>query len=360
MTAKKVWKTIGKVVGILVGACVLLFLIVLLVMTVTEYKPDDVETLEVTGEATETIAEGDSLTVVTWNIGYAALGADADFFMDGGQYVAYSDKELVYENLEAIEAELTSLDADIMLLQEVDTLSTRAHYINEMDELTENLPGYTASFAYNYKVLWVPYPIPNVGRVEAGLLTLSRYEVTEAEREALYCPFSYPIRLGNLKRCLMVSRIPVEGSDKELVIVNLHLEAYDSGEGKVEQTKMLRELLEEEAAKGNYVIAAGDFNQTFSTADTSAYAEYADDIWTPGIIDVDEFDTCLQFVMDTTTPSCRSLDQPYRGADPDTFAYYVIDGFIISDNITIQSAETQDLGFENSDHNPLVVELTLD
>jgi len=45
------------------------------------------------------------------------------------------------------------------------------------------------------------------------------------------------------------------------VLVNLHLEAYDSGEGKIAQTKLLVEFLEQEYAKGNYVIAGGDFNQ---------------------------------------------------------------------------------------------------
>ena len=38
-----------------------------------------------------------------------------------------------------------------------------------------------------------------------------------------------------------------------LVAVNLHLEAYDDGEGKAAQTAMLFDILEEEYAKGNYV-----------------------------------------------------------------------------------------------------------
>ena len=59
------------------------------------------------------------------------------------------------------------------------------------------------------------------------------------------------------------------GSDKELVIVNVHLEAYDSGEGKEAQTKMLAELLKKEQEAGNYVIAGGDFNQAFSNVDIS-------------------------------------------------------------------------------------------
>ena len=55
------------------------------------------------------------------------------------------------------------------------------------------------------------------------------------------------------------------------MLVNLHLEAYDSGEGKIAQTKLLVEFLEQEYAKGNYVIAGGDFNQTFSREDMEQY-----------------------------------------------------------------------------------------
>lgn len=47
------------------------------------------------------------------------------------------------------------------------------------------------------------------------------------------------------------------------MLVNLHLEAYDDGEGKIAQTKQLREFIQSEYEKGNYVIAGGDLNQVF-------------------------------------------------------------------------------------------------
>jgi endonuclease/exonuclease/phosphatase family metal-dependent hydrolase len=163
----------------------------------------------------------------------------------------------------------------------------------------------------------------------------------------------------NLKRCLLVSRVEIEGTDKQLVLVNLHLEAYDDGEGKIAQTKMLAEFLNTEAEKGNYVIAGGDFNQIFSTADTSAYPAQ-EGKWAAGEIDVTQIDGEWQFLMDSSVPSCRSLDQAYENADKDTFQYYLIDGFIVSDNITVESCENQNLGFKVSDHNPVVLKITLD
>ena len=141
-------------------------------------------------------------------------------------------------------------------------------------------------------------------------------------------------------------------------MVNLHLEAYDSGEGKIAQTKMLRDIFDSEVAKGNYVIAGGDFNQTFSNVDMSKYPVY-EKMWAPGIIDVSDFSEGTQFAMDSSNPSCRSLDKVLAGADLENFQFYIIDGFIVSPNVQINSVKTQNMGFVNTDHNPVVMNFTL-
>jgi len=63
--------------------------------------------------------------------------------------------------------------------------------------------------------------------------------------------------------------------------------------------------------------------------------------------------------MDARTPSCRSLDRPLKGADKDTFQYYLIDGFIVSDNLRVEALETVGLDFVHSDHNPVRLTVTL-
>ena len=61
--------------------------------------------------------------------------------------------------------------------------------------------------------------------------------------------------------------------------------------------------------------------------------------------------------MDDTKASCRSLDRPYN--EDEDFQFYRIDGFIISKNINVKSFEAVNLEFENSDHNPVVLEFTM-
>ncbi len=353
---KKTLKVWGVVIAVLAGLAVA----GILVLTLAEYKPAERETVKAEGNGEKKLAPGDTLHVLSWNIGYGALGDNADFFMDGGTHVETADETRVRQNLEQITAFLREEGADAVLLQETDLNSDRSHHVNEAETLKSAMTGYNSLFAYNFNALYVPYPLPPIGHVESGLITFSAYPVTAAERIQLPCPFSWPIRLANLKRCLLMCRIPLEGSEKELVLVNLHLEAYDDGSGKAAQTAMVAQLLQEEAEKGNYVIAGGDFNQILSNAETDV--KVREGLWTPGKIEVSAFGSRLLCMMDDRVPSCRSLDQPYSGADPEQFQYYFIDGFIVSDNLTVVKFENVSLDFAASDHNPvrMIVQLSAD
>ena len=350
----KILKTILLILAVILLLAVAFFGF----LTVTEYKPADRETLTTEGPADRTLSVGDSFTVMTWNIGYGALGDNADFFMDGGESVNTADKDRVLSNMDGVLAEIQKEQPDILFLQETDIDSMRSHHINEYEMVRDEMEGYTGAFAANFKVFFLPYPIPPIGKVHSGIATFTSYPVSGAERIQLTIPFSWPVSTANLKRCVLVSRVPVEGSEKELVLVNLHLEAYDSGEGKIAQTKMLKQILDEEYAKGNYVIAGGDFNQVFSSRDHDA-PEAQPGKWQAGWIDVTAFGGNWQFLMDGKVPSCRSLDQAYEGADLESFQYYLIDGFIVSKNITVEESGAKDLGFVVSDHNPVAAKLKL-
>jgi len=350
---------IFRVLLLIIAIIVLAVLGLLAYMTATDYKPADVEKVTSEGTASSEFKVGDQLTFMTWNIGYGALGDNADFFMDGGKMVKSASKERVENNLDGIAEGIQMYDPDAVLLQEVDVDASRSYKMDEMEFFKDKFEGYESSFAYNYKAAFVPYPVPPLGKVFAGLGTFTKAGTADVERVQLPVPFKWPVSTVNLKRCLMVSRIPIADSDKELVLINLHLEAYDSGAGKIAQTKMLAEFMQEEAEKGNYVIAGGDFNQIFSTVDANAFP-LQKGMWQPGKIDVKAFAGDWNFLMDEETPSCRSLDKPYVDADRDTFQYYLIDGFIVSENIGIDEFRTVDFDFENSDHNPVVLKLRLE
>lgn len=346
-------KKILKAIGILLLILVALAAVGVGVLTLAEYKPADTEQLIAPHAAAAVLKPGQPLTVLSWNCGYGALGDNADFFMDGGPSVYTADKARVLQNLAGINAVLQVQQPDFTLLQEVDINSSRSRGMDERPLVSAGLDTVSEAFAYNYKCLFVPYPLPPLGHVEGGLYTLSRVEVAAAERVALYCPFSWPMRVVNLKRCLLVSRIPVQDSDKELVLINLHLEAYDDGAGKTAQTSQLITFLQQEYNKGNYVICGGDFNQQFLLPDGDDPYPVAEGMWRPGLIDPADFGPDFTLLMDASVPSCRSLDKAYAGADASSFQYYLIDGFIVSANVQVQSLETLDQQFLCADHNPV-------
>lgn len=324
-------------------------------LTVSEYRPADVENVPVTGTpADRQIALDQEITLISWNLGYGALGKDADFVMDGGGNAPAVDKTLVEANLSGIADTLQKEEADIWLLQEADSDSTRSFHIDFRTRfaLSQN------AFALNYSCPFVPFPWPPFGKINSGLITASSFDVEEAERISLPCPFSWPLRTANLKRCLLASYLPVEGTDQKLVLINLHLEAYDSGEGKIAQTRQLKEFMQSEYEKGNYVIAAGDFNQLFPGTEAIYPNEHPEN-WTPGTLEEDSIPEGFSYVYDAAVPTCRLLNQPYNPSDTANTQYYVIDGMVVSPNVKVESVETLDCAFTYSDHNPVKVTLTL-
>ena len=204
----------------------------------------------------------------------------------------------------------------------------------------------------------MPYPLPPIGSVHSGLFTTADYKIEHAERIALPCPFSWPVSTANLKRCLLVSYLPIKGSDKQLVLVNLHLEAYDDGEGKIAQTNQLRDFICSEYEKGNYVIAGGDFNQVFPGS-LDVYPNKHTELWTPGVLDESMLPDGWTLACDPGSPTCRLLNQPYDRSDDANTQHYVIDGMIVSPNVELTQVKTIDLGFENSDHNPVTITVRL-
>ncbi|MBR0208897.1 MAG: endonuclease [Oscillospiraceae bacterium] len=356
---KKFFKKLFKFLLILILVIVLGLGALIGWLSATEYQPAPIEPIApLSDTAQEKLPQGAKLEILSWNIGYAGLGKDSDFVLDGGENMRAADKATVAEYLAGIGATIDEGNYDLVLLQEVDTNSARTYSINEAEKLASG----DAFHALNYSCGYVPNPntyfIDPFGKVHSGLLTCSNYAVEKAERQSLPCPFSWPLRIVNLKRCLLVSYLPIEGSDSQLVLVNLHLEAYDDGEGKIAQTKQLMDFLAAEYQKGNYVIAGGDFNQVFPGA-LEAYPNTHPENWIPGMLEEGSLPEGFSYVYDLAVPSCRLLNQPYDPADTVNTQHYVIDGLIVSPNVTVDTVETLDLGFENADHNPVHLSVTL-
>ncbi len=353
MLAKKILKTFGLILLIFILSIVGFFAF----LTVMEYRPYPVENPGINSAKSDMIIQKNvPMKISTFNIGYGGLGKNQDFFMDGGTMVRPENEGVIRDNLKGINKNIKSMDSDFLLLQEVDVDSKRSYYINQSKEFQRSLDMNNV-FALNFKSAFVPFPLKEMmGKTTAGLNTFSRAAIGTAERVSLPVPFKWPVRTVNLKRCLLISRMKIQGSDKELVLVNLHLEAYDDGKGKIAQTKMLSKILKKEFKKGNYVIAGGDWNQTLPGYPKVIIKEK--DYWKPGEVKISDMPSEYSFALDPSVPTCRLNHKPYVKGSAENRHYY-IDGFIVSSNVKVDKVTTHDFGFEFSDHNPVTMEFRL-
>ena len=352
-----------KIVLISIGAVFALVIAfiggVLIFASATTLKVKDVEKMQVNSSLVNSVDKTQEIKVLTWNTGYGALDERQDCCWDGGKGVYGESKEVVEQNLEALKTKISQENPDIFFVQELDLDSKRSFYIDELGSFRTTFDQtYNNTFACNFKAGLVPSPLSQMtGKVNAGIATFSKFSINDAERVQLPIPFSWPMKLFNLKRCLLVTRMPIQSSDKELVMINLHLEAYSSEEGKVKQANQLMGLMKEEYEKGNYVIAGGDFNQTFSHIGFSKYPNNGD--WECPTFEEESYKDSFNFEMDDSYPTCRSLKTPLVGYEKETFQYYMIDGFIVSKNVEVSEIHTLDLRFKNTDHNPVTMNIKL-
>ena len=143
-------KRIFKIIGGIFILFLLLFGGLLTISTLTDYSPEPgaVEVSETTGDGVA--ISGDTFSVLIWNVGYGGLGAEMDFFNDGGKMVRPSeDQAAKYLKAIALFAKSMKDSVDFMLLQEVDQHSKRSYNIDQVAVIQQELSGFNSTFALN-------------------------------------------------------------------------------------------------------------------------------------------------------------------------------------------------------------------
>lgn len=338
-------------------------------LSVNYYRIEDNTKLKVQNPSNSLITQGTEHTVLTYNIGFGAYNPDFSFFMDvgimkdgtevTGKYGRAESKEVVLADTEGVINTAQGYDADIMLFQEVDIDSTRSYHVNQKEKILSAFPRYSSTFASNFHSVFLAYPLNDMhGKVESGILTLSRYNQGSATRRSFPVDESFITKFFDLDRCFSVHRMPVENARQELVLINTHMSAYDKG-GKIRkaQMKMISEVMQDEYAAGNWVIVGGDFNHALGGTIDSHTGDQKVPEW------VQPFDyeglpagfLVVEASNQDSVYTCRGSDIPYEdGVNYET----TVDGFIVSNNITASSTNI-DSDYSYSDHNPAILTFTL-
>ncbi len=313
----------------------------------TAYAPAAVEPLTPRGEAA---AEAPAqLDVVTWNVGYAGLGAGADFIADGGRRWRPGSRDEVAANLAAIENQLQDLAADVFLLQE---LAGPGPLTRGVDVLS----GVRGALSTGQNVFTPTVQtgrLPGLGVIRVGKGTFSRWGMEDIRRHALPTKADV-LGLTVQHYNFLVHRLPVAGADWQWVILNIHLAAFDDGDLRRAQLQAVVDYMAEQYRAGNRVVAGGDWNMLLAhTAFPHTTAE-KDKFWVrplPAGVVPDDW----QWVADAAVPTCRTLERPYRPGENYTC---VIDGFLVTPNVQVEMVQGRDLGFAHTDHHPVRARFT--
>lgn len=354
---------------LLISLYALLIIIIYALYVLFSYSriPDNVS-LEISNQQSEIVERGTTYTALTYNVGFASYSPSYSFFMDtaifkdGKESVGYYGKGISEEdclnNTIGMGRILKELNSDFILLQEVDTAATRSFNINMKNYYDSLLSSYNSVFALNFHSSWLNLPLYDPhGIVNAGLSTLSKYKIEDATR------YSYPVtssitKVADLDRCFSTVRYKVE-DNKELVIVNNHMSAYDKG-GVIRkaQLELLSLFLIEEYQKGNYVIVGGDFNHALGEEYITNFPSMQETPDWVSILNNEDLPLHYSIVKPENgflVPSVRSCDTPYTvGINYTT----IVDGFIVSDNIKAKSIVI-DTNFAYSDHQPVLLYFSL-
>jgi endonuclease/exonuclease/phosphatase family metal-dependent hydrolase len=361
---KILWRSILA----LLATFVLYVVIVLIHGTITDYQPAEKLPAEVHAHAHDMVIQDSVLSLLIWNLGYGGLGAEADFFYSGGGFFTSkgkkvrSPKPLVDQYIKGTTSAIQRYKSDFYLFQEVDYASKRSYFYNQFKLLQKTAKGQYAAYFPNYKVVRAPVPLLEpwqaYGRANSGLGTFARFEPSEATRLQLPGQFSWPTRLFMLDRCLGFTRFKTRFG-KDLVIINVHNEAFDrSGDIKTAQMGYLKKILLAEYAKGNYVIAGGDWNAL------PPFLKY--DFFMPGKgpsghhtqnMDPQLMPEDWHWIYDPSKPTNRSLRTPYL---PYKSFVQLIDYFLVSPNLQVRQVKGLKQDFRYSDHEAVWMEVELD
>lgn len=285
----------------------------------------------------------DTLTVMTYNIGYLSG-------MTNNLPVVH-DQKLYQKNLRKAEKMLDSLPLDLIGFQEIDYGSARSFYVNQLDSLAVKAGFGFGVAATNWDKHYVPFPYwpPAVhfGEMHSGQAVLSRYPIIASERVAMDKPESAPFFYNAfyLDRLIQIVQVDI-GRENPLIVLNVHLEAFDE-ETREKQAYKVLEVYRQYAV--DYpVLLIGDFNirppySTEKISDEKTIQVFLDEEGLKPAIERAEYlaDERANFTFDT--------GNPYEKLD---YIFYNTDKIAEVESLVVHN------GGQISDHFPVMMRFT--
>lgn len=223
--------------------------------------PDDALAQLKRYDAARAPATRDTLTVVTYNIGYLSG-------MTNNEPVT-RDPSLFRENMDAAAALIREANPDIVGFQEIDFGAARSMGVQQLDTLATRLGYARGAQAVNWDERYLPFPYSadpaiHFGRVLSGQAVLSRYPIRRHRRVEL-ARTSRPFWSDRFYLDRLAQVVVVDLGGQPLALVNVHLEAFEEATRET-QAAEVRTLVRDLMDDGMPVLLIGDFNSVIPAA----------------------------------------------------------------------------------------------
>ena len=207
-------------------------------------------------------------SIVTYNIGYLS-GMTNNKAID-------KSKKLFDDNLKKVQFETKKVNPDIIALQEIDFDASRSYNINQESEIANLGYNYRAT-SVNWDKKYLPFPYWPIsmqfGKVVSGQSIISKYPLKGQERVVLQRVAETPYYRDAfyLERLAQVIKAEING--KEVVLINVHLEAFEK-ETRARQFNKVLAIFN--SYKKDYpTILLGDFNSRAKDSDAIIHKIFA-------------------------------------------------------------------------------------
>lgn len=193
-------------------------------------------------------------SIVTYNIGYLS-GMTNNLAVE-------KPKKMFDDNLQKVISETKKINPDIIAFQEIDYHASRSYDVNQETEIAKLGYNYVAK-GVNWDERYVPFPYwpPSLhfGKTVSGQSILSKYLLKDYERIVLDRVADAPFYRDALylDRLAQVAKVVLE--KKEVVLINVHLEAFD-GDTRQKQFRYVVDSLFKRYKNKYPTILLGDFN----------------------------------------------------------------------------------------------------
>jgi endonuclease/exonuclease/phosphatase family metal-dependent hydrolase len=205
------------------------------------------------------IYNGDPIKVLTWNIRFGS--GRFPFFGDSCGEEVLVEQNTVNTIMQKIADTLNMINADIVLLQEVDVSSKRTNYLDQVQYLLDNT-------YYNYACyasVWEADFVPNngIGKMNMGNAILSKYELADAERIQLQLRTDQEdlVQYFYLRRNILKVKLPsLSHNGRDFFALNIHATAFATDNTKKKQIEQYLDLLSEIVGNDGDFVSGGDLN----------------------------------------------------------------------------------------------------